>query len=102
MNTTLPLVDNDVLWNLDAIKHALDSGLPQYKAVIDRFHTETDWGSIYNDFLLAIINDYTSVIESLKLRLPAEIDELIKAVDVVTEDLVTYIEENEMNQAFFM
>ena len=98
----MPLIDNDVLWNLDVIKYALKSGLPQHKEVIQQFHTETDWGRIYYDFVQLIADDYTQAVESLKLRIPAEVDELIKAVNVITEDLVTYSEENEMLQAFFM
>ena len=46
--------------------------------------------------------DYTTTIETLKLRLPYEMDELVKAVTVMIEDLEKYIDENEINQAFFM
>ena len=102
MNTTLPLVDNDLLWSLDFINFALESGLPQYKEVIQRFHTETDWGRVYSDFVQLMADDYSRSVESLKLRIPTEVDELIKAVDAITEDLVTYRKENKMSQAFFM
>ena len=51
---------------------------------------------------MRIAEDYTSEVEALKVRLPHEIDELMKSVDIMTEDLVEYIENNDMNQAFFM
>ena len=52
--------------------------------------------------MLLITAEYTSTVEELKIRIPQEIDELMKSVNIMTEDLVKYIENNEMNEAFFM
>jgi hypothetical protein len=82
---------------------AWKTGYPQYREILQRFHNESeDWAQVYSDFVMRISSDYTEAVESLKVRLPYEIDELIKSVDIVTEELVEYIENNDMNQAFFM
>ena len=52
--------------------------------------------------MLLILADYTTTVEELKIRIPQEIDELMKSVDIITQDLVEYIENNDMNEAFFM
>jgi hypothetical protein len=103
MSMTLPLVDRGTLWNLMTVKFAASSGLPQLQAVLNRFHNDSeDWGEVYDAYVMQIATDYTTEIEALKVRLPHRIDELIKSVDIMTEDLVEYIEDNNMNQAFFM
>ena len=60
------------------------------------------YSQIYTDYMLQITADYTAAVGELKIRIPQEIDELMKSANIMTEDLVEYIENNDMNQAFFM
>ena len=103
-NTSLPLVDNDVIWNWEIIAHTRDHNVSHMNDLLDRLFTADfqEQGNVFAEILIAFTSDYTDPIEELKLRLPAEIDELIKSINVMMEELLTYIEDNKMNQWFFM
>jgi hypothetical protein len=101
--TTLPIVDKDTLYTkFPLIMHGLQSGLPQHKLTLDAFMHNPNWGELYETYVTRILLDYTNAIEEVKDRLPVEIDELDKSFAISKKDFVAYLEENEMNQVFFM
>ena len=67
-----------------------------------RLNTTANQGAVYLELLDRVMTDYMDVIAELKSRLPQEIDEMVKSYNLITEELSEYIEQNKMNQWFFM
>ena len=65
-NTTLPIVDTELLYKFGVVSHAMNSGLPQLKPYVEAFKTNPDWGAAYENFAGRILLDYTNSVEVLQ------------------------------------
>ena len=101
-NTSFPIIDNAMFWNMGFVRHIQNSGIPSPNAILNKFYEGAEIAEITLELVEHIQNDYADAIAELKLRLPVEIEEMIKSITIMQTELNTYLEENRMNQAFFM
>ena len=101
-NSTFPLINNNIFWDLELVKTMHESGLPQLVRILDTYHQGESLQQIIFRLIDQISQDYAKTMNELKLRLPAEIEEMIIAITLMRDELEAYAEEIKMNQAFFM
>ena len=101
-NSSLPVVSNDDFWKWKLIQYTKNSGIPQYRRILDTYYQGAHLQDIIIGLITQIQKDYTSTMAALKRRLPTEIEEMIKAITLMEQEQEKYSEESRMNKAFFM
>ena len=101
-NTSLPMVSDDDFWKFNMVQYIKNSEIPELRKILDRYYQRDHLKDIIMDLYTEIQQDYTKTMAALKLRLPNEIEDMIKAITLMKQELETYSEESRMNKAFFM
>ena len=94
----LTAVHESLLYN-----HVVETGLPQFTGIINRFNQGT---ASINDTIISFLDviemDYIHTMDTLRNRVPIEIEEIMRGVDDLTEELLVYQAGSLMNKAFYM